>query len=535
MYAISPLSTVLGISAILAIIYYDLRALKVLSKIIHSKMHRPAIKSPRNFLIVMISLIFCIAPYVYLYYTLSGFDVVTVSQKIVSQTVQESNVQGVIFNQIPLATKSNGMTIISLPLLVSLYSISVGIILDLGVAFFVTIGVYMTAPLSIFKKRMLISRAKQKMKKLSGMKVVAVTGSYGKTTTKEIIEHLVSKKFNTIKTEKHNNTDVGIAKTILEQANSKTEVFIAEMGAYKLGETADCARIAPPDIAIITGIDEQHISLYGSFKNIIDSTMEIVDELKPDGVVVINGNNEYCQKIAQKITDKNKVLYYVEEFPDTKSEKTPILDFPNDGNCYIPLVKETTRGLEFKVAYKGEVETINTAIKAKYNAGNIAAAVVTSAELGQSLKDVAEILNKDDFDLPYLNIKNGINKSQIIDDGYNINPSGYFAGLKFLNSQPATGKKWVVTQGFIELGDERDNTYKKVASETVKYADGIITNDLDLASHFVELANKIEVIYCEEVFDIPLRYKINVKEGDMALVEGPLPKQVLDKIYVKAK
>jgi UDP-N-acetylmuramoyl-tripeptide--D-alanyl-D-alanine ligase len=381
----------------------------------------------------------------------------------------------------------------------------------------------------MLRRAMLISRATKKLKQFPQIRIIAVTGSYGKTTTKEIIEQIINKKFNTIKTQKHNNTEVGIAKTILNQANKDTRIFVAEMGAYKLGETEACARIAPPDIAIITGIDEQHMSLYGSFKAIIKSTLEIVDELKPNGVVILNGDNDYCLRLAEQI-NKPKRIYFTNEFygakPGNKKTSSPL-----DENLYISDVSETEKGLMFTVAYKGDREKIKTNIKAKHNVGNVACAIITACELGLELKEIIRIINGTEFTMPYLAIKYGINNARVIDDGYNINPSGYYAGLKYLSEQSVIGKKWVLTQGFIELGDEKESTYKKVAKETIKLSDGVITNDIDLCIALTDAKKDFNVAYTESVFNISLLAKRDVQEGDLILIEGPFPKQVLDKLY----
>jgi len=401
----------------------------------------------------------------------------------------------------------------------------------------VPLGVFLTAPFSVVKRNMIIKKAIRKMAALKRMRVIAVTGSYGKTTTKEIIYQILEKKFNTIKTEKHNNTEIGIAQTVLKKAGDKTQVFVAEMGAYKLGETRECAKIVNPHIAIITGIDEQHISLYGSFKAIIDSTLEIVEEIAEDGLVIINADNDYCLRVAEKI-EHRKALYYTDEFQDElisrpRRGKSMVNNSPKDENLYLSHIEETSKGLSFDVSYKGTAVTIKSNIKGRHNAGNISAGILAAIELGMDLNQLSKIINETNFDIPYLTVSSGMNESKIIDDGYNINPSGYYAGLKFLSTQKNTGKKWVLTQGFIELGDEKDDTYKKVALATIKGSDGIITTDIDLCAHIVEQNDEYRIVYCESVFDVPIKFKTFIKNDDVVLVEGPFPKQILDNIYKK--
>jgi UDP-N-acetylmuramoyl-tripeptide--D-alanyl-D-alanine ligase len=531
-YYLSPLSLVLSTTIVLVIVYYDFRAFSDLRKMLFRKFHRPALKSPRNLLIVVGALLIMALPYVYIVWAMADLRMIPVFQNIAVQNPPQSANQ-VIWNM-PLAIEKDGLTIISLPLLVAIYSLTVGILCDLLLGMIVAGLVFVTAPLSVIRRKLIIRQAQAKIKTLKHLRVVAVTGSYGKTTTKEILAQILATKFKTIKTEKNNNTEVGIAQTILKKITRDTRIFIAEMGAYKLGETKACAEVARPDIALITGIDEQHISLYGNFKAIIDSTLEIVDMLKPGGLVIINGDNEYCLRIAGMITAR-KVIYFTNYGQQSvigsrELKKMPKATLPRDENMYISDIEEKEQGLAFTIGFHNMLEHVSTNIKARHNVGNIAAAIITASELEIDLKEVAKIVDGIEFKLPYLTSKAGVNNSILIDDGYNINPSGYYAGLDYLAKQKTQGKKWVLTQGFIELGEEREKTYKTAAEETVKNAQALMTTDLDLHIAVQELNQDFKSVFVESVFDIPLAFTRDIAAQDMVLIEGPLPKQVLDAI-----
>jgi UDP-N-acetylmuramoyl-tripeptide--D-alanyl-D-alanine ligase len=535
MYYLSPLSSALAIALIVALVFYSFNAFDDLHKILHKKMRRPSLKSPRNILILFSTLIVIALPFAYILFLLNQFNAIPVFQNIVIDNI--NNPANVFPLNMQLAVKTEDIVIVSLPIYLSIFAIASCVAIDLAIPLITTVFVYLTAPLSILKRKYIIWKAKRKMSSITDLVVIAVTGSYGKTTTKEILYQMISKNFVTVKTEKNNNTEVGIAQTILNKINNRTEVFVAEMGAYKLGETLECTKIAKPSIAIITGIDEQHISLYGSFKAIIDSTMEIVDGLKPEGVVILNGDNEYCMRLATLIKAR-KILYFTNQFqnkiisPQNSSKKKEVenVEFPHDENMYISNVEQEARGLSFTLAYKNYIQKIKTNIKAKHNIGNIVAAILSASELGLDIEEIVKLVNEMDFELPYLAIKPAANNSQLIDDGYNINPSGYYAGIKFLSEQKIKGKKWVITQGFTELGEERANTYKAVATATVKSADGIITSDLFLYESIKDEDDKFKAVYVENIFDLPVIYRRDIQTGDMVLIEGPLPGQVLNNI-----
>lgn len=137
------------------------------------------------------------------------------------------------------------------------------------------------------KKRILI-KTKQKLDKLKNLKVVAITGSYGKTSTKDILYTLLWKKFRVVKTPKSFNTPLGIAQTILEDVKENTDILIAEIGAYKKGEIANIAKLIKPSIGIITAIGPQHLDRFGSLENIKKAKFELVENLSNGKIAILN-------------------------------------------------------------------------------------------------------------------------------------------------------------------------------------------------------------------------------------------------------
>jgi len=127
--------------------------------------------------------------------------------------------------------------------------------------------------------------------------VIGITGSYGKTSTKEFLATILSQKFKVLKTKKHINAEIGIAKTILNELKPEHQIFIAEIGAYERGKIREVCRVLQPKIGILTGINEQHLSTFGSQESITAAKYELIKSLPEDGTAIFNGVNEYCSQL----------------------------------------------------------------------------------------------------------------------------------------------------------------------------------------------------------------------------------------------
>lgn len=535
-FLIAPSASVLLIGLILGFLIYWAEGFSFLQVLISGKFLRPSIKSIRNLIIGLLNI--CLV-FILAYIFLNWLGAFNISNAPVNLYISDN----FSFTQ-SLPKVISGVTIFPIEFLILIYITLAGILLELVSPIITGLGVLITFPIALLKRAYLINKAKSKYANLKTIRTVAVTGSYGKSTTKELIYQLLSKKFKVVKTQKNNNTDIGIAQTILKDIKKNTEIFIAEMGAYKIEEISDICRIAPPDIAIITGIDQQHITLYGGIPQILKSSYEVIEEMKPDGLAILNGDNEYCVKLAEK-TRKRKKLY----FSIRNSERMDVIDvkenskgqekqallhlvsFPGSENIFVSEIFETSKGLSFRLNYDKEVYQVNSNLKVIYNISNLLSAVLTAHELGMTMQEIVDIINKSSFKVPYLNLYEGINESKILDDGYNINPTGFMAAINYLDSLKLPGKKWIMTQGMIELGDERVQVYRKVAQLIVKKIDCLYTSDKYLVEEVKKIHPEFDAVLVNSVFDFPIYYKSLVKKGQVVLLEGAFPQAVLNKIY----
>ncbi|MBU2578853.1 hypothetical protein KKA09_01930, partial [Patescibacteria group bacterium] len=164
-------------------------------------------------------------------------------------------------------------------------------------------------PTAILCKRIL-KKAKRKREQFKNLLVIGIAGSYGKTSTKEFLATILSEKFNVLKTEKHINAEIGIAQTILNNLNESHQIFICEIGAYEKGKIKEVCEIIKPKIGIVTGVNEQHLSTFGSMKNLLSAEggEELIDSLPIDGMAFFNAKNKYCLELYKK-TGIKKFLY----------------------------------------------------------------------------------------------------------------------------------------------------------------------------------------------------------------------------------
>ena len=534
-YLYSPRANVLSIVLFLSFTIVWAESFVFLQKFLNGKFLRPHLKSLRNLIILFLNLIFLALPFILIFQWLVSFNLPVKPDVVVS-------VDNTTLNDFFPVVSSRGLVIFPVGTLIIIYVTLIGIGLELFSPIITAIGVGLTAPLAYFKRKYTIAKAKVIIRKHAHVKVVSVTGSYGKSTTKELIYQLISTKFKTIKTDKNNNTDIGIAQTILKKLKKNTEVFVAEMGAYKIGEINDCCDVATPDIAIVTGVDQQHVTLYGGIPEILKSTYEVIQKLRNTGLVILNGDNEYCIKLAEKTRKRKKLYFSISNAENVKVEEVQEhqtlmhrVTFPGTENIFVSEIFETSKGLSFIVNFDKQRHQIHSNLKVIYNISNLMAAILVAMELGMSMKEIVKTINEMEFEVPYLNVFNGINKSKILDDGYNVNPTAFIAAVNYMDSLKVKSTKWIMTQGIIELGDEKQQIYRKIAQLIVKAADGLYTSDRYLFEEIKNLDSKFKVVLVNSVFDFPIYYKYVVKENNMVLLEGPFPQIVLDKMYAEKR
>lgn len=300
------------------------------------------------------------------------------------------------------------------------------------------------------------SKAKAKLKSMPNLKIIGITGSYGKTSSKNILNDVLSIKYNTLATPKSINTLNGNLITINNNLSKFDEVFIVEMGAYVKGDIDDLCNLVKPKYGIITTIGKAHLATFGSEQNILESKMELLESLPDDGICILNADDP-MQKSYKAKSKAKKVWIAIEEDADVVAKN----------------IKCTNKGTEFDVKFVGDKKTyhFSTRLLGKHNVYNILAAIALGKEFDISAEKLVQGVAKVKAIEHRLELKTIGNFYQI-DDAYNSNPVGAKSALDVLDMMP--GKKVVVTPGMVELGEEEDFYNREFGKQIAEVADEVI-------------------------------------------------------------
>lgn len=220
-------------------------------------------------------------------------------------------------------------------------------------------------------------QAEKALKKIRAHKkllVIGVTGSHGKSAVKDSIASLLAYKFSVIKTEGKDNTAGGIARTILKKLEDDTEIFVAELSAYKRGEILALCRFIHPNIGVITGVNNQYLSLFNGLENIKRTNYELVEGLPKNGLCLFNGTNKNTHGIYQK-TKKKKVLY-------TLAEKEP-----SGGNVFIARkITRAAKQISFDVQFGKKISHFT--VPESVNIEHLLPALYLARHLGMKEREI---------------------------------------------------------------------------------------------------------------------------------------------------
>lgn len=353
-----------------------------------------------------------------------------------------------------------------------------------------------------------VIKAKKKLEQMNNLKVIGITGSYGKTSTKYIVSTILSQKYNILKTPASFNTKMGIVRTINENLKSTDQIFVCEMGADEVGEIKELCNLVHPSIGMITSIGPQHLETFGSLENIKKTKFELVDSLPKDGFAILNYNDENIRSID---TNKNKVTYGIESTCEYYAKNIEITEF----------------GSNFTIHTKdGSEIDVTTKLLGEHNIINIVGAVAIANELGLSNKEIQIGIKMLKPIEHRLELKQHANGTIIIDDAYNSNTKGAQMAVEVLGR--FKGKRRIlVTPGIVELGDktyEYNKVFGTQAAENCDYAILVGKKQAKpIYDGFIEKGFKEENIYIADNLECAIK-KMNelMNSNTVILLENDL-------------
>lgn len=282
-------------------------------------------------------------------------------------------------------------------------------------------------------------------RKMTNAKVLAITGTNGKTTTKELIAAFMSKKYKVHYTKGNLNNEIGLPMTILS-APLDVEMMVLEMGANHLGEIRTLCNIARPDYGIITNIGNAHLEGFGSFEGVLKAKSELYEYLrKVNGVAIYNDRNPFLTEKVFRLINRG-VPYSNPTGVDLIVEALP-----------------SEMNLAVRVKFQHKTHEIQTALFGSFNLENVTAAIATGLFLGVSMEDILEEVAK---------YQPGNNRSQIkttpdnaiVCDSYNANPTSMSLAIKSFSELKA-GKKAVILGDMLELGEKSEEEHLKLVDQ----------------------------------------------------------------------
>jgi len=330
--------------------------------------------------------------------------------------------------------------------------------------------------------------------------VVAVTGSTGKTTAKEMIAHVLSAKYNVLKSERSNNGFVGLPLT-LAKLHKRHRVCVLEMGMNHAGEIDELCKIARPGIGVITNIGPAHIGSLGSMRNIFTAKAELLNNLPPDGVAILNKDDVYLKGLAR--LRRRKVYFGIEGKCDFRAAR--LRRGKNDWRFFVG--KE-----EFEIGLLG-----------KHNIYNALIAIAVARQFKISGRVIRRRIKSFRQRCPMRLEPKNVRGVKIMDDSYNSNPSSMAAALETLAGCDTGGKKIIVSGDMLELGTRAKALHEGMGKAIAKSpAEVLIT--LGRLSKFTSRAaaqKGVRVLYhAASSAEAAGFLKKVAKAGDVVLVKG---------------
>lgn len=413
------------------------------------------------------------------------------------------------------------------------------LIFDILTPLIISFVVLLFQPFFVFIRNIKLKKAQNKIEKIKSsgnLKIIAITGSYGKTTTKEFLTTILSEKLKVLSTKEHQNSEIGIAKCILEDLSAKGaclpagqgptsggkpyEIFIAEVGAYNKGKVKEVCSMLKPDIGIVTGVNEQHLALFGSLNNLLSAEggEELAEFLEKDGLLVVNGDNKYCLDLIKKFNGREKIYSENKNAINSEIWAESISAHKN----FISLLVRSK---------KGEMADFKVNVLGKQNAQNLLGAILVAKELGMNFAEISEAATRIKQEQAGITLKKTAHGIEVVDSSYSSNPDGVFADLDYFSI--FSNKKVIVMPCLIELGKKSSEIHEKIGRKIGEICDMAIITSKDRFKELKEGAVKSgmlekNILLCDNPREIYSAITLFCKSGDAVLLEGRVPSGLIN-------
>lgn len=404
-------------------------------------------------------------------------------------------------------------------------TIALLLILNIFSFIFMILSFYINQPIESNIKSNLVGETKDLLSSNQNLITIGITGSYGKTSVKNILNHLLSKKYHVLMTPESYNTTWGIVRTVREKLKPTHQVFIAEMGAKEIGDIKEICEIVNPSYSLITSIGPQHLETFKTLENVINTKGELFKYTRASGTCFVNLSDDNIKNLPH---DDDKT--YIEYSTDGKrSGKYTYSNIKNSskGTSFTLHINDSLASAKKVKGFGKKSYDLKTKLLGKHNIDNLLSCISIALELGINPDHLNMLL----YDIEPIKHRLSLRESSlgytIIDDAFNSNPVGSKSALEVLKNMDG-GKKIIITPGMIELGDKEYELNKILGNYIADACDYVVLvgkkqtkaiqdglSDKNYPNNQIYIAKSLH-----DGFD-----KINsiIAKGDILLIENDLP------------
>ncbi|HWB48842.1 MAG TPA: UDP-N-acetylmuramoyl-tripeptide--D-alanyl-D-alanine ligase [Stellaceae bacterium] len=374
-------------------------------------------------------------------------------------------------------------------------------------------GNLLLAPAEARTQQRYWNEAREALRRVDPM-VIAITGSFGKTSVKHILGHVLETAAPTLITPGSVNTAMGIARVIRERLQPHHRYFVVEMGAYGPGSIRRLCALTPPNMGLVTAIGLAHYERFKSLETVAEAKFELAEAAAANGGKVI---------AAAEVMNFAAPQRFVAAHPGTL-----LTVGGEDAAIIVTGLRQDVDGVAVSVTWQDRRYELRAPLFGLQQGRNVALAFAAACTLGLAPEDVVASLRSMPQIVHRLEVKREANGATLIDDAYNANPVGFAAALEVLDvlRRPG-GRRILVTPGMVELGAAHDDEHRRIGRLAASHVDVLVAvaphRVAPLAQSFAEAAPQAEIVSCPGFAEAQAWMARNVTPGDVVLLENDLP------------
>ena len=331
--------------------------------------------------------------------------------------------------------------------------------------------------------------------------IIGITGSNGKTTTKEMISVILSKKFNALKNFGTENNNIGVPLTLL-RLNSEHNIAVLEMGTNHLGEIRRLSEIARPTIAVITNVGPSHLEYLEDVDTVLKAKTEMLEYMNKDAKLILNADDEHLRTIKTNL-------------------KTIWFGFDKEADFYADKISLEPEGISFRLNGKWD---ISLGVLGRHNVSNALGAIACAWDFGIPIEEIRDALKE--FKVPNMRMEvKRFGDIKIINDTYNANPQSMKQAIEALRDMVTEGRKILIAGDMLELGTFSGRFHHLVGKQAAESGIDLIVAVGKLAEHISNGAQEAgmsekKIKLCALMKDARAKVATLIKKGDTVLVKG---------------